>query len=588
MFSTANPIMGAQLHNRWNIGDLPRLLQQYEQKDIASEYDANELLTMTDADLAYGKRLMQSIDAALANAKSKGVNRDTVAEIEEITGAIPVGESTRRLMTSNYSDVGKFHTVVALEAASNYGRVALLLLLVTALIKIIGWIVSGGHGFSSSGGSGDGSDYKEKAKEELEDAERGEFSIIDTLQVTTVKQAYAKALKNKKTIKDMTSFNTNVTYLDRVLSELKAEDYLNRLAECIGNKSPFIEMTEDLATNINSQSELLRRAIERLLTLGVTHGVYSAAGAAKAWETLPERYQTSGTLIPNEVHYTTYNRVMGVLSGAIKNIAVSFKAMRNIRDVAEAYDAPQTPAAAAQGRNTEIETLTKPYADACRAIVSDVIIPAASVISDKKSIQSASSTLFPMVFASRRAAAELRDWTTAISIDGEGGRDICLATMSNIFGLECVEQDLNRGQLGNDDTIKLLATIVNMGPSALSPKPNITDLAKCDQLLRELEIAKHNIEAWGKNIKGGFADPSIGADVSNMVVSTMTRQITAEFSNDNIGGALAKQLFLSNEDFYATIGSMFNVAKVVCRAGALLQSHVNRCSKNPFLRKTKK
>lgn len=144
-------------------GEIGEVLRSRMAERIDSVNQLNLYMQRNEADLIYGSRLILQIDAILDEVRRAGLSKDVAVAVESSRpGTIP--EAVRKILTSNYTRTHQKETIVALESWANAGKVGLVVLIMTAIIKIIGWIISNGNGFAGNG-EFDGEGYAEKVGE---------------------------------------------------------------------------------------------------------------------------------------------------------------------------------------------------------------------------------------------------------------------------------------------------------------------------------------------------------------------------------------------------------------------------------------
>ncbi|MIP73513.1 hypothetical protein ZQ72_26330, partial [Salmonella enterica subsp. enterica] len=227
-------------------------------------------------------------------------------------------------LTSNYTRTHQKETIVALESWANAGKVGLVVLIMTAIIKIIGWIISNGNGFAGNG-EFDGEGYAEKVGEKAESFSQTENTIIGQLKISAVKDAYIEASKGLKG-RDLENLNLAIAMADEVFTNMNAEEYLNDLSSALG-RSPFTELFKGYTKKRQSSQQVIHDLLDTLLQHNVTYGIYPIEVGKKAWQALPKSAREAGVRIPNLLNFHQMSNVASELIGYFGSLQSAFKAM---------------------------------------------------------------------------------------------------------------------------------------------------------------------------------------------------------------------------------------------------------------------
>jgi len=146
MTSMTGPAGTVNVHPKWRLGEIGALLKDRMEEKVDSVDQLSLYMQRNDADLVYGARLMTQIEAVIEQVKRQGLSRDQAVAVESIRpGTIPT--NVQRLLTSNYSRTHQKETLVALESWAKAGRMGLIVLAITALLKVVSWIIENGKPF---------------------------------------------------------------------------------------------------------------------------------------------------------------------------------------------------------------------------------------------------------------------------------------------------------------------------------------------------------------------------------------------------------------------------------------------------------
>lgn len=565
---------GGRPHPNWGLGDLPDIVRHYQQKEIQTEKELEEYVNEADADLIYGSKLLLAIDQARLTVGAKGVNRDILEDVEFQTGQpLPIGESTRRLMTSAFSRTGQGEVVMALESSGKYGKVALLLVLLAALLKIVGWLVSNGKAYSGAGADGGAAYASDVASKDTSGLP--EDSVVDKIKTTLLKDLYIdhyKDLKDGQRVK----FNTSVLFLDSVLTRAKAEEYLNCLAAA-SNGKPLKGVFEACANGeYKSQNEILVAAVADLLGRRVTSGIYTQNAVRRAWKALPAEFRNAGVQIPCETVFANYVGGIDTLNSVIVDLKGAFAGLAalDLNDVAQRK--PDGVSVTREGFKSVVERPAQGFADATRALMTDVVVPLTSFADSAQSLDRLDGIIYPVVAVPPKVGEAMCGYEVGYSSDMS--KSMYVATQSSFFGLEFFEAMKGKGfSLGGDSAEKILAAIVALDLNAMSKSTRVTDLSSYNKLETSLENLRKEIETFGENVKDQSAE---ALSEMNGAISRQIKRDVGMAPGDPMG--ITNLAFNENVDFYRSINIVMSLTKVICRGAATLQGVIDKSDRNPL------
>lgn len=565
---------GGRPHPKWGLGDLPDIVRHYQQKEIQTEKELEEYVNEADADLIYGSKLLLAIDQARLTVGAKGVNRDILEDVEFQTGQpLPIGESTRRLMTSAFSRTGQGEVVMALESSGKYGKVALLLVLLAALLKIVGWLVSNGKAYSGAGADGGAAYASDVASKDTSGLP--EDSVVDKIKTTLLKDLYIdhyKDLKDGQRVK----FNTSVLFLDSVLTRAKAEEYLNCLAAA-SNGKPLKGVFEACANGeYKSQNEILVAAVADLLGRRVTSGIYTQNAVRRAWKALPAEFRSAGVQIPCETVFANYVGGIDTLNSVIVDLKGAFAGLAalDLNDVAQRK--PDGVSVTREGFKSVVERPAQGFADATRALMTDVVVPLTSFADSAQSLDRLDGIIYPVVAVPPKVGEAMCGYEVGYSSDMS--KSMYVATQSSFFGLEFFEAMKGKGfSLGGDSAEKILAAIVALDLNAMSKSTRVTDLSSYNKLETSLENLRKEIETFGENVKDQSAE---ALSEMNGAISRQIKRDVGMAPGDPMG--ITNLAFNENVDFYRSINIVMSLTKVICRGAATLQGVIDKSDRNPL------
>ncbi len=574
MSITGTAGQGGRPHPNWTLGELPELVRHYEQKEIHTEQDLDSYLSEADADLIYGSKLLLAIDRALETAKNKGINRDMLEDVEFQTGSlVPVGESTRRLLTSAYSRTGQGEVTMALESSGKYGKVALLLVMIAALLKIVGWLVSNGKAYSGSGADGGAAYASDVASKDTSGLP--EDSVATKLKISLLKDLYIdhyKDLKDGQRVK----FNTSVLFLDNVLTRVKAEEYLNCLAAA-SNSKPLKGVFEACASGeYKSQNEILVAAVADLLNRRVTSGIYTQNAVRRAWKAMPTEFRNAGVQIPCETVFANYVGGIDTLNTVILDLKDAFAGLGGLDLTDVAQRKPDGVSVTREGFKSVVERPAQKFADATRALMTDVVVPLTSFADNAQGLDRQDGILYPVLAVPPKVGEAMCGYELGYS--SELSKSIFVATQSSYFGLEFFEAMKSKGfNLGGDSAEKILAAIVALDLNAMSKSTRVTDLSAYNKLETSLETLRKEIEGFGESVKDQSAE---ALSEMNGAISRQIKRDVGMAPGDPMG--ITNLAFNENIDFYRSVNIVMSLAKVICRGAATLQGVIDKSDRNPL------
>lgn len=133
---------------QWRLGEMGELLKEHMNTKIESLDQLTLYMQRNDADMLYGGRILAQIDAILDDLRRNGISRDLAVAVESARpGTIP--KNVQKILTSNYTRTHQNETIAALESWKEAGKLGLLVLLVTAILKILSWLMANGGDYKA-------------------------------------------------------------------------------------------------------------------------------------------------------------------------------------------------------------------------------------------------------------------------------------------------------------------------------------------------------------------------------------------------------------------------------------------------------
>lgn len=157
---------------------MTKAAEEAESANYSSWEEMVESVNCTSREIHNVETANQVLDEAIAQARSVGIDEHLVVAVESVRPGV-LDEKTRMFATSVPSKTNAEKTVVALESARNFGKFAIIAMLIATILKIIAWVINnGGNGKAAKDGDvvSEKDDIKEKATEARKQDKEGNFS----------------------------------------------------------------------------------------------------------------------------------------------------------------------------------------------------------------------------------------------------------------------------------------------------------------------------------------------------------------------------------------------------------------------------
>jgi len=550
---------GNNIDPQWQLGEIGDVVRSRLEERVSSVSQLTLYMQRNEADLIYGSRLLMQIEAILHEVRRSGLSRDLAVAVES-TRPGTISPVTRSILTSNFTKTGQKETVVALESWANAGKIGLIILALSSLIKILGWIMEKGSGFAGDAGA-DGGEYKEKVDGKVESFQVDGTTVLDQLNITVIKDAYMEAAKGLKG-RALENLNLSVTLADEVLSNMKAEEYLNALANA-QKGSPFTKLFKGYTDRRQSQQSVIHDLLDTLLQLNVTSGVYPHQAAEKAFQGLPPTVRKAGVKLPNDLNYKQASNVIGELTGYFANLQKVFHALSD-PSIQQAYE----KGAKGQGLD-DIGTLFGQALQTLNGTISSSISDGAG-----RGFNSAS---FPVVAIKPDQERDLVGYNIYDNLGSQ--RKVAVATASAYLNASCLEEMRQKLNLSVGDERELLAVVVSLGKTGFTTNTYDTNLNKYSTLNKAVEQTIKEVEAWQKQLKnsdGGFIKY-----ISDLVTTELKRNPNGLRTN---GRELSMTYMDGDGDFFDALKANLTLVKRLCEGVASLQIVLQRSKLNPLVK----
>lgn len=215
------------------------------------------------------------LDDAIVQARKVGVDEHLVVAIESVRPGL-LDESTRMYATSVPSKTNAEKTVVALESARNYGKFAIIAMLIAVILKIIAWVINNG-GNAKGTKEGDVVSQQEEIKEKAGEArgkdKDGKFSNFHD----TVLARYLEVQKDDATDGDKTKLAKLIPIGEQLSAAINAHPGLNALIIAIDSKGgkPLITSVFEEAMKSGSDEAATATFVNNLRNAGVLSIFYN-------------------------------------------------------------------------------------------------------------------------------------------------------------------------------------------------------------------------------------------------------------------------------------------------------------------------
>lgn len=560
---------GNATHPKWRLGEIGEVLRSRMAERIDSVNQLNLYMQRNEADLIYGSRLILQIEAILDEVRRAGLSKDVAVAVESSRpGTIP--EAVRKILTSNYTRTHQKETIVALESWANAGKVGLVVLIMTAIIKIIGWIISNGNGFAGNG-EFDGEGYAEKVGEKAESFSQTENTIIGQLKISAVKDAYIEASKGLKG-RDLENLNLAIAMADEVFTNMNAEEYLNDLSSALG-RSPFTELFKGYTKKRQSSQQVIHDLLDTLLQHNVTYGIYPIEVGKKAWQALPKSAREAGVRIPNLLNFHQMSNVASELIGYFGSLQSAFKAMID-PSVAEGFKNQQGSTTTHNGK--QVNKAAHDTALIFGQALAQLNTTMNFIISDvsRKGFEYATTPLVVIPENKVRGLVGHDD-----GVDFVPGKVLVNAQASAFLGRECLEQMRQAGTLSVGDERELLAVVVTLGKQGFTNDTAATNLNRYSALDKAVNNTIKVLEQFQKATKDNV-------EYVNLISEVIMNELNQPSGLRTDGRELSMVLFSpdGDEDLFVGLRRNLSLVRRCCGAAATLQTILNLAKRNPLVK----
>lgn len=562
---------GTMTAPNWRLGEIGEVIKERMNMRIDDVNQLSLYMQRNEADLIYGTRILAQLEAILAEVRRSGISRDSAVAVESIRpGTIP--SSVRNMLTSNYSKTHQRETIVALESWANAGRFGLIAMLVMAIVKIIGWIISNGNAFGGAAASSP-DEYVEAVAARAADMVIDGETVINSIKTTTLKDAYIRAVKDIDQV-DLEEFNIQIMLADDTLSSMNAEDYLNTLAANI-KRSPFEGLFKDYKGKRANSQMVIHDILDALLKLRVTSAVYEKKIADEAAKMLPKGVRETGVLIPTETVFFSLKGVVSQMENWFAEFNEAFNKMRSV-DLEKLHQDKSTwQEVEGVERSYEVEKYFKRLQYALRGLNNE-----AGIILQPRGSRNRFDTnaVYPAVMKDIRPvdADGLIGWEP----QGELGDFLLLrASDSTYLCLETLAELNSKYELSVDDERAILAVVIKLGPSAMTRNYKVTDMNAYSRLQKAMDGFVKELDKWQAKM-----------DKSPEFMHWMSENLKAMAGEEDLapghspGRDLQNMFTLTGQNYFDSLRTNLGFVRTICSGMAVLQNVIRRSAQNPFVK----
>ncbi|ANZ48352.1 hypothetical protein BIZ78_gp223 [Erwinia phage vB_EamM_Caitlin] len=554
---------------QWRLGEMGELLREHMNTKIESLDQLSLYMQRNDADMLYGGRILAQLDAILDDLKRNGVSRDLAVAVESARpGTIP--KNVQNILTSNYTRTHQKETIAALESWKEAGKVGLLVLVITAVLKILSWLMSNGGDYKGpSGGDVKGSipdikiDYQ-KVREaipqvvlKVPENKRTECqATMMGFKTTSVLKAYKRILE-KDPKKAMSSrVGVSALKLDKVLDKVQATMNVDYHTMVLG-RSVFDHLFDNLADGRGGPSDVIEMAIDNLLsTCKFGDAVFNRSSGGKLYALLPDVLRKAGIRIPVSTMFEVANNNYRELGPYFASVSRTFEDMRKEVD----YDKPDVVLGWNKSEEKYKDIFYNSFSNSVRRM-NDILATTIPDVSGKGINWDTS----PTVAMSEQQASTLIGYGDPVGF--VGGKVLMTAGYESYLNASSWQLIKEKMTLSESQLEALLGAVCQMAdPFHLAPARGIIYIDEYRKLEKEAENMVKNIEAWQKDLKAKNVD-------INKVVSKLTAGITEQRSDSlNLGREIGMEL--QDGDFFAVLRKHMTYVRQISRGVIAL----NRCA----------
>ncbi|QVW55622.1 hypothetical protein pEaSNUABM9_00026 [Erwinia phage pEa_SNUABM_9] len=553
---------------QWRLGELGELLKEHMTTKIESLDQLTLYMQRNDADMLYGGRMLAQIDAILDDLRRNGISRDLAVAVESARpGTIP--KNVQSLLTSNYTRTHQKETIAALESWKEAGKLGLVVLVITAVLKMLGWILANGSGYSPDASGKDFADrveYVDKVKasidtriEKVQENVRPEAkATAQVCQCASVQDAYTDALsKGKVQQGGAKQAAVAAVKLDKVIAKVKGQGWVD-YASLRAGKSVFAGIFDDIVAGKGNANDVIEMAINRMLRdYHVGDAVFTQRGGGLVYASLPERLRKAGIRVPVDTVFTIANNRFGELAAYFNSVAKGFDDLRQVDLSKENPDLHAVRTSFAAAIRTLNDTLATSIPDVSKKGMALDTMPAAAMNEQQ------ASTLIgygdPVGFINDKVivAAGYESYLNGTS-----------------FGLISDQLKPNDGEL----EVILSAVCLMLNKDNISTNTNVSNMSGYKKLEADVELLVSKIETWQKDMQRNK-----NIDLNKLGRDLAAASLEQRSDSLNLGREISME-YQDTPDFFATLRKQMSYVRQICRGVLGMNRVITTSSKNVILK----
>lgn len=566
---------------QWRLGEMGNLLQEHMSHKINSLDQLNLYMQRNDADLLYGTRILAQIDAILDDVRRHGISRDLAVAVESTRpGTIP--KNVQKILTSNYTGTHQRETVAALESWKEAGRMGLIILVLTAILKIISWIVESGKGYKGNTNPKTAADkveeYKTKTDEKWQaaaetppaapksvkpdDWKREYESLADTLTCASVKSAYLDATKELSS-RSLSQLTAAALRFDALIKNANAGDYVDTVT-AVSGRNPIAPLLKDVASGEKGAGSV-GGLVAELLRMNVAEGVFSPQAAAKAYGMLPSGMRQAGVRIPNEAVFRMMANRAPELNSFFQSAGKAFDSLTSVMSQKQE---------GVKWKDDEIRKPGEEFAHAMR-FLNDYLATVIPVVKGGKFTAETSPTI---------AIVGSNNTDNLIGYDEPtefvGNSILVCAQYGAYLNSSFVSSYTERRGLNDDEAGGVLQALVVMA-NGLSTNTGVTNFNAYSKMESDVKALIERIQSWEKsmsrNREGAAAIQSIGEALLSVMMEERSDSL-------NLGRELSADYKDRDGDFWQGLRKNLNYIRRICMGTVGMQNIISKSQNNPFIK----
>ena len=552
---------------QWRLGEMGELLKEHMNTKIESLDQLTLYMQRNDADMLYGGRILAQIDAILDDLRRNGISRDLAVAVESARpGTIP--KNVQKILTSNYTRTHQNETIAALESWKEAGKLGLLVLLVTAILKILSWLMANGSDYKApSNDSGPTSSAATQAYnndiaklkdaivttvEKVPESKKKEAqAAMEMIKSTAVLSAYQAAVKSNPKGAVQARLDVCALKLDKVLEKVQGRQSADWRSKVLG-KSIFTKLFATILEGRGNASNVIELAVESLLTeCHVGDAVFARQPCGKLYALLPPELRKAGIRLPCQTVFQIANHSYIELSAYFDSVKNQFDKLRTVD-----WKGVKDPG----WERTNDAHYAEIFAGSMR-VLNDILATSIPDVSGK----GISFDSMPTVAMTEAQAGNLIGYDDPVEFVGNkvmvsAGYESYLNASSWVLIKEKI--GLNESQL----EALLGATCQMSDVTAIAPARGIINIEGYRSMEKRADAMMKSIEDWQKQLKTQGAD-------TNAVAQVISKAIVARRSDSlNMGREIGMEL--QDGDFFAILRKQMTYVRQISRGIVSM----NRCA----------